>query len=827
MLLCTSGVAQRIQSIKPQHPVICYHSFENRPDHISVSEKFRPLREANAGRTNTATIEVEYINFPADGAAKAAFEYAVAIWESELTSSVPIRIQADWRPLASGVLGQAIWGTAHANFGGEQHMNVFYPVALAEKISGKELNSSTEPDIVASFNSNTSWYFGTDGKTPTGKMDMVTIVLHEIAHGLGFTDTYDVSANQGTVGMSSGGKAVPFIFDVFVENDLNQELLYNFQSPSTALATQLQSNKLFFNGLAATKVLTGISPKLYAPASFDNGSSISHLDETTFNAQQDANRLMTPQIAFAESIHDPGSVLLATLADMGWVYTNIDHTALKDTERKNGQPYTVTTKIRSDNGYDPASVKLHYTSDGATFTTIAMTATGTADQFTATLPGRTTDWTYAYYISVEDVTDRIFTSPGKVEESGKEPEQGTHFFRIGPDVSAPVILHEPVQFIPEQTSQLELTAEATDNAGIKEVIVEYAINDQAMQTGIMQRAGNTDVFQITVALPALDFEDVITYRITARDVAGIENITTLPAQDFFMIDMTGTMPVQDHYINNFNEPSADFFGTNFKIATPDGFNDATIHSDHPYKNGSGPNNESSYTYQLQIPIRIGDTNPVISFDEIVLVEPGDDGSIFGDLDFFDYVIVEGSVDGGLSWEPFGPGYDSRAADAWRTRYISRMSGDDSEATGEAQLFRRRDINMVENGNFFEGDEVLIRFRLFADELAHGWGWAIDNLAIQKDAVTGVNKPEERLFELFPVPASADITLSYDPQGDITPLLISITDAVGRQVYSEVIAAQGKLTRRTINVAQLTDGFYILQVRAGRQAVTRKFIKKRE
>ena len=105
---------------------------------------------------------------------------------------------------------------------------------------------------------------------------------------------------------------------------------------------------------------------------------------------------MTPQIAFAESIHDPGNLLLGMLADIGWVYTKIDHTPLTDTERRDGQPYIVTARIRSDNGYDPASVKLHYTIDGTNFTVVSMTGTGQADQFQASLPGRATEWAYAF-----------------------------------------------------------------------------------------------------------------------------------------------------------------------------------------------------------------------------------------------------------------------------------------------------------------------------------------------------------------------------------------------------------------------------------------------
>src|SRR5690606_35019825 len=219
--------------------------------------------------------------------------------------------------------GQAIWASAHANFGGEQHMNVFYPVALAEKIAGREINDPSEPDVLASFNSNASWYFGTDGKTPAGKMDLVTIVLHEIAHGLGFTDSYTVRGSQGSVGLANGNASVPFVFDLFVENLSNKNLVRNFLSPSPALANELQSSNICCSRSLATTALNGARPKLYVPSRFDIGSSISHLDESTFNNPRDANRLMTPQVSAAESIHDLGTVLIATLADMGWMQSAI------------------------------------------------------------------------------------------------------------------------------------------------------------------------------------------------------------------------------------------------------------------------------------------------------------------------------------------------------------------------------------------------------------------------------------------------------------------------------------------------------------------------
>ena len=59
--------------------------------------------------------------------------------------------------------------------------------ALADAIAGRDTYAG-RVDLTASFNSNdkVNWYYGTDGNTPSGQFDFVTVVLHELGHGLGF-----------------------------------------------------------------------------------------------------------------------------------------------------------------------------------------------------------------------------------------------------------------------------------------------------------------------------------------------------------------------------------------------------------------------------------------------------------------------------------------------------------------------------------------------------------------------------------------------------------------------------------------------------------------
>jgi hypothetical protein len=52
--------------------------------------------------TTSGNFNVTYENFPAD--AKAAFQYAVSIWESVVTSPVQINIKAKWESLDVNIL---------------------------------------------------------------------------------------------------------------------------------------------------------------------------------------------------------------------------------------------------------------------------------------------------------------------------------------------------------------------------------------------------------------------------------------------------------------------------------------------------------------------------------------------------------------------------------------------------------------------------------------------------------------------------------------------------------------------------------------------------
>lgn len=145
-----------------------------------------------------------------------AFQHAANIWGRTLDSTVPIRIGAAFVPLACTATG-AVLGSAGAyeiwtDFPNAPRANTWYPAALASKLAGTDLTTPTDPHIIARFNSRlglfpdclpgSGFYLGLDNRAGD-QIDLVTVLLHEMAHGLGFQTFTDDETGQQFFGIPS------------------------------------------------------------------------------------------------------------------------------------------------------------------------------------------------------------------------------------------------------------------------------------------------------------------------------------------------------------------------------------------------------------------------------------------------------------------------------------------------------------------------------------------------------------------------------------------------------------------------------------------------
>ncbi|HEX7829067.1 MAG TPA: PA domain-containing protein [Thermoanaerobaculia bacterium] len=129
----------------------------------------------------------------------AVFEAAAARWQNLIDTNVDVIVNATFAPIAGcteteGVLGQAspvVWKHSFVNAPKE---NVWYPIALANKFAGVDLEPQ-RADIFTQFNASvddatclgaSNWYYGLDGNHGDHS-DLYVVVLHELAHGLGIS----------------------------------------------------------------------------------------------------------------------------------------------------------------------------------------------------------------------------------------------------------------------------------------------------------------------------------------------------------------------------------------------------------------------------------------------------------------------------------------------------------------------------------------------------------------------------------------------------------------------------------------------------------------
>jgi hypothetical protein len=190
----------------------------------------------------------------------AAMRWAARVWEAQLGSGVEINIETSFEELDCDEEEGAVLAQAGANFWFKNFLNVprqntWYSGALAESLANENLSNTERPyppdegDLVVRFNSQIDegclreenrFYYGLDGNTPDGQASFAMVALHEMAHGLGFSNY---------VNILSGGmpELTPDIYTVFTfDKDLS--LHWDVMSNAQRRASAVNTNRVVWDG---------------------------------------------------------------------------------------------------------------------------------------------------------------------------------------------------------------------------------------------------------------------------------------------------------------------------------------------------------------------------------------------------------------------------------------------------------------------------------------------------------------------------------------------------------------------------------------------------
>ena len=269
---------------------------------------FQQRYALSANVAPSATMNVTYTGFGAFPAAQAAFQAAVDIWSHTIVSPVPDSNQRNL--LAAGVEHTRPGGShcrLHIERRRREHCIPGCPGGrpgrdgllrrswLADDRDHRHLQQQLSKLGVRHVRGRRYQPYS-----------FMTVVLHELGHGLGLLGSTRASGGVGTY------SSTPYIYDRFAATGAGVALL-SFANASVALGAQLVSNDTYFKGAHAIAT-NGTAPKLEthdfttafgmtSDGGFVQGSSYSHIDEVLYSSTP--NGLMTYALAGKRSIPTP------------------------------------------------------------------------------------------------------------------------------------------------------------------------------------------------------------------------------------------------------------------------------------------------------------------------------------------------------------------------------------------------------------------------------------------------------------------------------------------------------------------------------------------
>lgn len=344
--------------------------------------------------------------------------------------------------------------------------------------------------------------------------------------------------------------------------------------------------------------------------------------------------------------------------------------------------------------------------------------------------------------------------------------------------------------------------------------VELYINDSKVSTIQNLEAGT----QLLNATYQTSKQEVSCYLIAYNN-----NESEVQYSNYFWLANPAYETPVEKYMNSFSTRRYDFLGSDFTISK-ELFDDWAIHTAHPY----AENKEIVYTLSYPIIVKESTTEAVLSYRDIALVEPGNQGTSFGDATYWDYVILEGTTDG-INWKPLADGYDVDYSSKWQ-QFADNVKSDNgfdykdiNNVPNTTNLFVEHNLNL--QPTFAPGDVVALRFRLFSDTYTAGWGWVIDDLIIQESGTSvDESSEDERGFWVGPNPATTyiEMKLQSKDRGDVSVVLYDLS---GKPVVVRDYHKDIDYWSQQLQIGEISKGMKILTVTINGKTFKQKILVK--
>jgi len=224
----------------------------------------------------------------------------IQVWDNKIDDPYGprnIKMYVMWSNLGSGVLGSSMDEFAYS--GGKAW-------TCGEYVWRKGVNyANSYADVFYQYGTGFTWHSGSDNPGG-GEYDFRSVVCHEIGHTLGFNGTYnsftdkwsasgitewDARLRDAATGGNrpiAGGKGTP----------------HNFNQTA---------NPCYWDGNYSKVANDGNRVAVYAPSPFNSGSSLYHLNDSSF-----PNALMKHAIGAGVTVREPSALEWEIMKDIGW-----------------------------------------------------------------------------------------------------------------------------------------------------------------------------------------------------------------------------------------------------------------------------------------------------------------------------------------------------------------------------------------------------------------------------------------------------------------------------------------------------------------------------